>query len=160
MRADDVEQVEAIAENRRQRYATFQPQFRRVAPGAVEKHAAFLRVLALDDSVVSLVSTHHATVTGYVIGRLVPPPPVYDPGGPSGYIDDFALADGADWEVLGVALLREVTKLLAAMGAAQAVVVCGAHDTQKKRALESAGLGVASEWYVATLRDPQQPDGK
>lgn len=157
MRVDDIEQVAAIAENRRQQYATFQPQFWRVAPDALEKHAAFLRLLASDDSVVSLVADQRATVTGFAIGRLVAAPPVYNPGGASGYIDDFTVADETAWETVGLALLRKATGLLAAMGAAQVVVVCGARDTQKRNALTSAGLDVASEWYVGTLLDPSQP---
>ena len=38
---------------------------------------------------------------GFVIVTVVPAPPVYDPGGRSSLIDDFAVASRTDADILG-----------------------------------------------------------
>jgi hypothetical protein len=43
-------------------------------------------------------------LTGFLIATLKPAPPVYDPGGPSCDIDDFAVTPAARWPTTGVRL--------------------------------------------------------
>lgn len=91
-------------------------------------------------------------MVGFVIGLLRPPPPVYDPGGPTLLIDDFCVNRPQDWDDAGAALLNEVRRRGRGRGAVQVVVVCGPQDEPKRRLLEEADLVVASEWWTSPLR--------
>jgi GNAT superfamily N-acetyltransferase len=149
----DVDDIASLASVRRQQYEQAQPQFWKQAPDAVEQHARYLASLVGDDHAVSLVARDGDRLLGFVSGSLVEPPPVYAPGGPSGFIDDFVVADDADWSTVGTALLAAARERLAERGAAQVVVVCGHHDEAKMSALVASGLSRASEWLVAPARD-------
>lgn len=149
--AADVPDLVRIAQSAREHYAEAQPQFWRIAPDAEQRHAPFLASLVDDPDVAVLVAVEHDDVVGFVVASLVSAPPVYDPGGPTGFVDDFAVARPELWGGLGVALLDEARRRLTARGAAQLVVVAGQHDDAKRAALRAAGLGVASEWWVQPL---------
>ena len=152
--AVDVDAIASLAEARRADYERAQPQFWRRAVDAVEVHRPWLAAMVVDADVVSLVaSDDDGELIGYAFACLVPSPPVYDPGGPTGLVDDFQLANPTLWSTVGVGLLAAVRERLAARGVVQLVVVCGRHDDAKRAALTSAGLAVASEWYVQPI-DP------
>lgn len=151
----------ALADRRRRQYATYQPVFWRPAADAVDRHRTYLAGLITDDNVIFRVAETGDGLTGYVLtgyvltgfvlAQLVPAPPVYDPGGLTCSIDDFAVMHSDLWASVGVDLLREVQVEAARRGAAQVVVVCGHEDDAKRAALNSCGLAIASEWWVATL---------
>jgi hypothetical protein len=148
----DVEQIAALAETRREDYEQAQPQFWRRAENAVGIHRPWLAEMVRDPDVVSLVALDgDRGLAGYAFGTVASSPPVYAPGGPTGLIDDFQIADPAEWGGLGVQLLVAARERLAARGVAQIVVVCGRHDQPKREALALAGLSVASEWYTQTI---------
>lgn len=88
-----------------------------------------------------------------MLAQLVPAPPVYDPGGLTCSIDDFAVADPDLWASVGVDLLREVQREAGQCGAAQVVVVCGHQDHAKRAAPDNCALTIASEWWVKALPD-------
>jgi GNAT superfamily N-acetyltransferase len=150
-RVSDVESIAALAHVTRLAYAAAQPQFWRPAEHAVNAHTPYLVSLIDDDAVVALVATDVDELTGYLVATMVAPPPVYDPGGPTGMIDDFAVASPELWPTVGAELLEEATDRLRARGAAQLVVVTGHHDSVKREVLLAAGLIVASEWFVHPL---------
>lgn len=77
----------------------------------------------------------------------VPSPPVYDPGGTTGLIDDFAVETTELWATCGRALLVEAATRARDRGAVQLVVVTATLEP-KKRMLADAGLKVASEWFT------------
>jgi hypothetical protein len=87
-------------------------------------------------------------LTGFLIATLLPAPPVYDPGGLTCQIDDFAVVAAASWLTTGVQLLRTGLAQAARRGAVQAVVVTGHLDQAKRQALRASGLELASEWWV------------
>ncbi len=147
----DVEAILRLANDRRHLYATYQPVFWRVAADAVARHRPHLSALVDDEAAITLVAATDQSLIGFAVGRLVPPPPVYDPGGVSCFVDDFAVADPADWLTAGVDLLRAVCQAARERGAAQIVVVTGQLDEAKRAALAVGGLSVASEWWVAAL---------
>jgi hypothetical protein len=76
-------------------------------------------------------------------------PGVYDPGGRTCQIDDFAVTPDR-WATAGPLLLRSAIEQAAQRGAVQAVVVTGHLDQPKRDALRSCGLSVASEWWVSS----------
>lgn len=150
--SEDVADIAALAQSRRLAYERAQPQFWRVAEDAVARHAPYLTAQIEDLGVVSLVARDEdGRLLGYLVASLVPAPPVYEPGGPSGFVDDFACSSPAEWPTVGVALLTAARAELARRGAAQVVVVCGHHDEPKLAALQEAGLTRASEWLVAPI---------
>ena len=140
-----------LAAVRRQRYARWQPVFWRPAAGAQDKHRAYLSGLVAHGTVIALVSEHAGQLDGFLIATLVPAPPVYDPGGLTCLIDDFAVVPAANWPTAGAALLRAALAEAARRGAAQAVVVTGRRDHPKRRTLRSCGLDVTSEWWTMPL---------
>jgi hypothetical protein len=148
---DDVEDVAALSAVRRQEYEVQQPRFWRQAEDAVARHTAHLHGLVDEPDHIFLVSGDGSSVSGFVIGRLVPAPAVYEPGGLTCLIDDFAVGSADTWESLGLVLLREVSRAAGARGAVQVVVVAGRHDDPKRRALQAAGLVAATEWWIGAI---------
>ncbi len=131
---DDVDAVAALAEVRRQSYEPHQPLFWRQADDALARHTAYLHGLVDDPQCIFLVARHGRALSGFVIGRLVPAPPVYEPGGLTCLVDDFAVARDDDWSGLGVRLLQDLARRAHERGAVQAVVVSG-----RSRRSETAG---------------------
>jgi GNAT superfamily N-acetyltransferase len=148
---DDVDAAAALADTRRREYELQQPLFWRPAEDALDRHRAYLHGLVDAEDHIFLVARRAGRLSGFVIGRLVPAPPVYEPGGLTCLVDDFTVAERDDWASLGVALLRAVARHARESGAVQAVVLTGQHDQAKRQALSAAGLTPASEWWVAPL---------
>lgn len=149
---NDVPTMVELSDQRRQRYAQYQPVFWRPAADARERHEPFLRdLLARDNAIVRVHERGDGIIDGFILAMLVPAPPVYDPGGLTCSIDDFCLADAADWESIGRRLLDDVMAQAKVRGASQVVVVCGHLDQPKRAMLAAADLSIASEWYVRPL---------
>src|SRR3954447_13889390 len=148
---EDVDAVAALAALRRHDYEAHQPRFWRQAEDAVERHTAYLHGLVDEPDHIFLVSVDETRVSGFVIGRLVPAPPVYRPDGLTCLVDDFAVESPDAWQVLGPMLLRDVSRAAGARDAGPVVVVSGRHDQPKRRALEAAGLVPATEWWIASI---------
>ena len=87
-------------------------------------------------------------VRGFIWGKVVDAPPVYDPGGKVCMVDDFVVREPALWAAVGRALLDEVRRLARERGAVLVVVVCGPHDQPKRALLAMDDFTVASEWHV------------
>jgi hypothetical protein len=81
----------------------------------------------------------------------MPAPEVYNPGGLTLMIGDFCVADETEWHSIGSKLVQEIKTIAKFRGAAQVLVVCGAHDGPKCHFLKNIGLTVASEWYVGSI---------
>jgi GNAT superfamily N-acetyltransferase len=138
-----------LAEQKREQYKAYAPVFHRPKAGARSVHEPFLASLVEDDDKVTLV--HEASdgrIDGFLVAMLFPAPPVYDPGGATCSVDDFALASPDLWETVGRALLEEAISRTRERGAVQTVVVCGPQDEPKRALLRSMGHEVASEWYT------------
>lgn len=150
-RSEDLESILELAAARRWQYATYQPTFWRPAGDARARQRPYLAGLIEDDAVVTLVADAANGVVGFAIGRLTSSPPVYDPGGGTCVVDDFTVADTADWSTVGVDLLRAVRRIAQQRGAAQIVVVAGHLDVAKRTALAASGLSIASEWWVGPV---------
>ncbi|MGH2995492.1 MAG: GNAT family N-acetyltransferase [Gaiellaceae bacterium] len=149
--ARDVDWLVELAAHKREAYKSHAPVFHRPHPEARERHGPFLASLVADDEKIVLVSEENGEITGFVVAALVPAPPVYEPGGLTCLIDDFAVARPELWEEAGRALLDEARARARSRGAAQTVVVCGPLDEPKRAMLEGAGHVVVSEWWTAPL---------
>lgn len=153
-RPADLDLIVSLAAQRRIEYEAYQPQFWRVAPSAESLHRDHLAALIEDDEWGSFVSEPFG---GYVFCRLVPAPPVYDPGGPSCFVDDFAVTGRQLWLSDGRALLSAAAAWGAERGAAQLVVVNGERDAPKAELLAAFGLSIASTWSVGSLPQVAEP---
>lgn len=149
----DLDEMLVLAKVHRRQYETYQPIFWRTASDATARQREYFVSLIADEAIMTFVAICDNTLVGFVIGRLVPAPPVYNPGGPTCSIDDFTVDHPASWATVGVDLLRAMQKEAFSRGAAQLVVVCGHLDEPKRAALEGCALTIASEWWVAPLSE-------
>ena len=90
-------------------------------------------------------------ILGFIIGRLLPAPEVYNPGGLTIMIDDFCVQSEETWEVIGAQLIAAIKVKATVKGAAQLLVVCGKHDYVKRKFLRDQNLAIASEWFVGSI---------
>jgi GNAT superfamily N-acetyltransferase len=146
--AADVAAMADLAGTRRQQYAQYQPLFWRPAAGALDVHRPYLAKLVGSDTVITLVSEDAGELTGFLVATLTGAPGVYDPGGPTCQIDDFAVVPGDRWQTTGARLLRAGLAEAGRRGALQAVVITGHLDEPKREMLRACGLEIASEWWV------------
>lgn len=146
-RADDIPRMAEWADLKRTEYERFSPTFWRKAEGAIEGQMAFFEVLLERPNVIALV-WDEGEVEGFIIGSIVPPPPVYDPGKNVCVIDDFVVSNSERWATVGAALLGAVRERAEGLAARLSVVVCAHLDEPKRVMLRANGFTVASEWYV------------
>jgi hypothetical protein len=147
-RSADLDAIVALAAARRAEYEAYQPRFWRIAEDAVDRHRPFLAALIDDDEWASFVGD---PFTGYAFARIVPPPLVYDPGGPSCFVDDFAVVSPDLWLTAGRELLDAVSTWGSARGASQLVVVNAERDKPKAALLAAYDLSIASTWWTRPL---------
>jgi hypothetical protein len=151
--AADAARMAELAEQKREQYKAYAPVFYRPKPDSRELHAAFL-ASQIDDEERHLALVHETEggrVDGFLIATVVPPPPVYDPGGLTCLVDDFLVEAPALWPTVGRELLRQASRLAELKGAVQTVVVCGPEDEPKRAVLVDTGHIVASEWFTRPL---------
>jgi hypothetical protein len=145
----DLEAMLDLSEARRSRYAAYHPRFHKPAPHARDAQRPFFSKLISAENFLVLVHQTDRRIDGFLTGQLVPPPPVYDPGGLTCVVDDFALERQNDWPTVGYELLAELRKRARDRGAAQIVVVSAPEDEEKGRMLDEAGMTVVSERRVS-----------
>src|SRR5215831_18655425 len=100
-RAADIPYMVAIAEAKRVEYEGYSPVFWRKAPDSSPKQEHYLQSLLASPEVMVFVAQAGDRVTGFIIGALTTPPPVYTPGGPVCIVDDFAVASPEEWRNTG-----------------------------------------------------------
>ncbi|HEU5198510.1 MAG TPA: hypothetical protein VFU32_02670 [Ktedonobacterales bacterium] len=152
--ASDLASMLDMEEQRRSQYARYQPRFWNPAADARLAQSRYFTRLLETPEVMLGVYERDAHIVGFIIARLVPAPPVYNPGGLTCLIDDFCVASPDEWNTVGIPLLEHIYAEARQRGAAQAVVVCGHLDQPKREMLFSAGATIASEWFVQDLSGP------
>ena len=85
----DVASMVNLSYQKRRAYEKAQPQFWRYAEGAEEGQGKWFEELLGHDDHIILVAKSDTETIGFIIGRLVKAPEVYDPGGLTLMIDDF-----------------------------------------------------------------------
>jgi hypothetical protein len=148
----DVPSLVTLSYQKRRFYEKAQPQFWKYAGDHAELSQAkwFEELLTQNDHII-LTAMQGDTIVGFIIGKLVAAPEVYNPGGLTLMIDDFCVADESNWPTVGVRLIDKIKLIAKTKGAAQIVVVSGAHDEPKRDFLKSCTLSIASEWYVGGI---------
>ncbi len=148
---DDVPRMVELSAAKRARCAEVLPRFWKPAGDADEKQAAWFTFLLDKEDHLLLVAEGAGTPSGFLIARLMPAPPVYDPGGATVLVDDFCVDDASAWATVGDALLTDLRERVRPLGAAQIVVICAHHDPAKRSLLADLDGRGASEWVVLDL---------
>jgi hypothetical protein len=144
----DLAELLEIVERRRDQYARYEPVFWRPAANAVDVQRLYFRDLLDEAGAAVFVAVEDERVGGFLIASIADNPPVYDPGGGTCVVDDFAVAGDEDWSWAGPLLLEQVKGWAAARQAVQMVVVTGHRDDSKRGVLERSGLSLTSEWWT------------
>ena len=148
---EDSAAMVALSDIKRRDYEQAQPQFWRRAKDADHHQTEWFKQLLHSDDYILLIAESDEQIQGFIIGRLVPAPGVYNPGGLTLMVDDFCVAKPTLWSTVGRELLSTLKNLGKAKGAVQVLVVCGHHDEPKRAFLNCMGLTIASQWSIGRL---------
>jgi ribosomal protein S18 acetylase RimI-like enzyme len=145
----DVNWMVELSHQKRLAYSKAQPNFWKMAKNSDEIQKKYFEKELKNDDVIALV---YEEKQGFIIGKLVTPPEVYD-AGLTLMIDDFCVKSEDLWMTIGKKLLDECEKKAKNIGAKkkkvqQILIVCGDHDMQKFSLLETTNMKVASRWYT------------
>ena len=137
-----------LSHSKRESYSEVQKQFWKMTKNSDDIQKKWFEELCEQEDVLALVSDNK---DGFVIGKIINPPEVYD-AGLTLMIDDFCVADETLWMSIGKDLITEIKELAVNKNAKQILVVSGAHDTAKNNFLREMNLSVASNWFVQSIK--------
>ena len=143
----DISWMVELSHSKRSSYEKYQQQFWKMAKNSDEIQAKWFEELLEMEEVIALVD---ADKKGFVIGRIVTPPEVYD-AGLTLMIDDFCVAEESLWMSVGKDLVSEIKRISKNKNATQILIVSGAHDVAKNNFLKEMGLNIASNWYITAI---------
>lgn len=149
----DIEAMVSLSKAKRLAYEKAQPQFWRYA-GESGDHAQgtwLKELLRTENYLMFTAESNTQEILGFIIGKLMPAPEVYNPGGLTLMIDDFCMKSENLWQSVGAVLIEAIKGPAKAKGALQILVVCGAHDYLKRRFLVEQNLSISSEWFVGGI---------
>lgn len=149
----DIDAMVSLSKAKRLGYEKAQPQFWRYAgeEGDKAQEKWFKELLEDKNYAIFTAESETQEILGFVIGKLMPAPEVYNPGGLTLMIDDFCVQSENLWQSVGHELIEETKAAARAKGATQILVVCGAHDHPKRKFLSEQNLSLASEWFVGGI---------
>lgn len=149
----DISAMASLSKAKRLAYEKAQPQFWRYAgeEGDKAQEKWFKERLEDKNYVIFTAESNTQEILGFVIGKLMPAPEVYNPGGLTLMIDDFCVQSENLLQSVGHELIEEIKAAAKFKGATQILVVCGAEDLPKRKFLNEQNLQVASEWFVGGI---------
>ncbi len=140
----DISWMVDLSHQKRISYEKHQKQFWKMSKNSDEIQAKWFEELLEQDDVIALADNNKK---GFIIGKLITPPSVYD-AGLTLMIDDFCVREESLWLSIGVELVNEIKKIAKSKNAKQILVVSGSHDEAKNNFLKEEKLAIASNWYV------------
>lgn len=150
--AQDLDNMVTLSYKKRRSYEIAQPIFWRYAgPAGDEIQKQYFAELMQRNDYILMVCEAYDKTLGFIIGRIMKAPEVYDPGGLTLMIDDFCIAEESSWDLVGKKLINEIKILAAQRGVIHLVIVAGAHDKDKNEFLSKIDLSIASHWYVGNI---------
>lgn len=151
-RLSDIDAIVSMSYQKRLAYEKAQPQFWKYAgPEAEASQAQWFQSLLTNDNYIMLTALQAKEIMGFILGKLIPAPEVYNPGGLTLMVDDFCVSSENLWPTVGKKLIESIKPKAFLKGAAQILVVCGAHDSSKCQFLKNQNLSLASEWFVGDM---------
>jgi hypothetical protein len=127
-------------------------QFNHRYPYATPTRGLDLRALIERSDVVPRVAIEARIVVGFGIAAIHAPPNGHDPAGAFAMIGDFVVASSDRWPTIGRSLLDAMIAELRNRDVIAVGSVCSRSDVEKRRMLRDAGLPMAAETYVQSLR--------
>lgn len=143
----DIDWMVALSHQKRSAYEKVQPNFWKMASDSDSIQQDYFLEEMIKDEVIALC---YQDRLGFVIGKLIESPEVYD-AGLTLMIDDFCVSNEHLWTTIGKELLRECINIGKIKGATQILVVCGNHDTPKQNLLDGFNLFVVSKWFTKKI---------
>jgi broad specificity phosphatase PhoE len=144
----DIAWMIALSHAKRIEYEKHQKQFWKMTKNSDEIQEKWFEEEITKENVIALCAKDQS---GFVIGKLISPPEVYD-AGLTLMIDDFCVKSPDLWMSVGMELLNELKAAAKTKGAQQVLVVCGDFDSAKYQLLEKLNLSAASKWYVGSIQ--------
>jgi len=145
--ANDIPWMVNLSYAKRFEYSKHQPLFWKIAENSNEIQARWFEEELQNEKAIALCDSQKQ---GFIIGKLVNPPEVYD-AGLTLMIDDFCVQTPNLWQTIGRNLLEECVKSGKEKGVKQILCVCGDFDAEKYKLLENLNLTVASRWYCGEI---------
>jgi len=143
----DIDWMVEMSYQKRLNYSKKQKIFWKISENSDEIQKKYFEKELKNKNVIALI---YQEKQGFVMGKLISPPEVYD-AGLTLMIDDFCVKSDDLWLTIGKELLNECQREAKIMNAKQILVVCGDHDRQKFLLLETMNMRVASRWYTKTI---------
>ena len=143
----DIDWMVEMSYQKRLNYSKKQKIFWKISENSDEIQKKYFEKELKNKNVIALI---YQEKQGFVMGKLISPPEVYD-AGLTLMIDDFCVKSDDLWLTIGKELLNECQREAKIMNAKQILVVCGDHDRQKFLLLETMNIRVASRWYTKTI---------
>lgn len=148
----DINTLVSMSKVKHRSYEKEQPKFSKYAgPEAEPSQAKWFEELLSHNDYIMLTALKNQELVGFIIGRLIPAPEVYNPGGLTLMVDDFCVEQANLWSPIGTKLVQSIRQEARLKGAAQILVVCGSHDSAKRQFLKHQKLTIASEWFVGDI---------
>ena len=145
---DDLPAMVSLIEAHRVQLKEWQPRFWNPAPGAAEMSKQWFGHLISQTRNLGLVHESDGTIDGFLIATIVPAPPVYDPGGLTCLIDDFAVASDDLWPSVGEALVQYASGWSKENGASQTVIITPMAHNEKMAFVENRRMTPSASWWV------------
>jgi len=143
----DIDWMVEMSYQKRLNYSKKQKIFWKISENSNEIQKKYFEKELKNKNVIALI---YQEKQGFVMGKLISPPEVYD-AGLTLMIDDFCVKSDDLWLTIGKELLCGCQREAKIMNAKQILVVCGDHDRQKFLLLEAMNMNVASRWYTKTI---------
>jgi len=141
----------ALVSAKRAQLEAFEPVTWHASKNAPAMTEEFFRLQVAEQGPIFLVATDGPAVIGFINALLQPAPPVYDPGGKSIMIDDFAVVDGDIGDDAAMALLDAAISEGRGRGAMQVIIVAAAKDERAAKWFRARQLHVFSNWWTCVL---------
>jgi hypothetical protein len=147
----DLEAIVALVSAKRAQLESYEPVTWHPSEHAPAMSKEFFRAQMGEQGPIFLVAAEGDAVIGFINAVLQPAPPVYDPGGKTVMIDDFAVIDGSKGDEAAIALLDAALSEGRGRGAIQVIIVAAAKDERAAAWFRARNLHVFSQWWTAVL---------
>lgn len=125
--------------------------FYATGPGLADTlRAAYGGLIEAADAV-ALVDESPKGVEGFLLGKLVNAPPVYDPKGKVCLVDHFWVRDATNWKTVGLGIFGAANSRIRELGGVLSRIECQWQDEEKRVFLQSLGFTAASDWHYRDL---------
>ncbi|TQN31000.1 hypothetical protein FHX37_0889 [Haloactinospora alba] len=143
----DIDAIVELGGQRRERYQRHAARPWSPVADARNRHRTRLEELVDDPRSVALVAVRDGKLRGYLCCTLVTPPDLYEPGGPVGRVEDFAVSGSREWTLSAQALFAAVRRRLRESGAVSVLVTTDGCDSAERAFLWRMGMSLESEQY-------------